>query len=91
MFAQDIERLILPSFFCELSSVSSPYPRLPPPFLVILQSGLLPNSKEHNPPQALQSCGQKEQSKGETYPNFIIAAPVVTSTKYWHTSRYAVP
>lgn len=70
MFAQDIEMLSLPSFFCEFSSVPCPNPRPPPPFLVIHQSGLLPSYKEHNPPQALQSCGQKEKSKGDYLSKF---------------------
>lgn len=69
MFVQDIEIVSLPSFFCQLLSVPCPYPG-PPPCLVILQSGLLPSSKEHNPPQALQSCGQREQSKGDYLSKF---------------------
>lgn len=56
--------LSLPSFFCELSFVPCPYPRPPPPFLVILLSGLLPSSKVHSTPQALQSCGQKAEQRG---------------------------
>lgn len=69
-----------------------PCPRPSVPFLVILQSlDYITYPKSTTYPRHCSLVEKESRPKWTTYPNFTIAALVVTSTKYWDTCSDAVP
>lgn len=67
-------------------------PRPSAPFLVILQSlDYITCPKSTTCPKRCHLVEKEGRPKWTTYPYFIIAAPMVTSTIYWDTCNDAMP
>lgn len=76
----------------ELPPMPCPYPRPSAPFLVLLQSlAYITYPKSTAYPRHGSLVEKESRPKWITYRNSTIAAPVVTSTKYWDTCSDAVP